>query len=37
MTGIMLPTAAVRRALGHDIARCVEDLGVPTGRAIMRE
>jgi FkbM family methyltransferase len=31
MTGIMLPTAAVRRALGHAIARCVEDLGVPFG------
>ena len=27
----MLPTAAVRRALGHAIARCVEDLGVPFG------
>jgi len=27
----MLPTAAVRRALGHVIVRCVEDLGVPSG------
>ena len=27
----MLPTAAVRRALGHEIVRCVEDLGVPSG------
>src|ERR1700733_10295528 len=31
MTGIMLPTAVVRRALGHEIARCVEDLGLPHG------
>jgi FkbM family methyltransferase len=31
MTGIMLPTAVVRRALGHEIARCVEDLGIPFG------
>jgi FkbM family methyltransferase len=31
MTGIMLPTAAVRRTLGHEIARCVEHLGVPFG------
>src|SRR5271168_1816160 len=31
MTGIMLPTASVRRALGDEIARCVEDLGVPPG------
>jgi hypothetical protein len=36
MTGIMLLTAAVRRALGDEIARCGEDLGVPPGRAIMR-
>lgn len=27
----MLPTAALRRALGDEIARCVEDLGVPPG------
>jgi hypothetical protein len=31
MTGIMLPRAAVRRALGDEIARCVEDLGVLPG------
>jgi FkbM family methyltransferase len=31
MIRIILPTAAVRRALGHEIARCVEDLGVPPG------
>jgi FkbM family methyltransferase len=31
MTGIMLPTAAVRRTLSDEIARCVEDLGVPPG------
>jgi hypothetical protein len=37
MTGIILPTAAVRRSLSDEIARCVEDLGVPPGRAIMRE
>ncbi len=27
----MLPTAAVRRTLSDEIARCVEDLGVPLG------
>src|ERR1700722_4064045 len=31
MTGITLPMAVVRRALGHEIARCVEDLGLPHG------
>jgi FkbM family methyltransferase len=31
MPRIMLPAAAPRRALGHEIARCVEDLGVPPG------
>ena len=31
MTGIILPTAAVRRTLGDEIARCVQDLGVPPG------
>ena len=36
MTGIMLPAAAVRRALGHETARCVEGLGVRPARAIMR-
>jgi hypothetical protein len=38
MTRILLPTAALRRALSFDIARCVEDLGVPPrhGRATMR-
>jgi FkbM family methyltransferase len=31
MIRIMLPTAAARRTLGHEIARCVQDLGVPPG------
>jgi FkbM family methyltransferase len=31
MPRIMLPTAAVRRTLADEIARCVEDLGVPPG------